>query len=72
MTQLMVEHIFGARRGYDGLLIDPCLLASLPEARVTRKFRGVTFHIHLKNRLGGGKGTASITVSGKHDVTLAL
>ena len=65
MTQLLIEYILGARRSYDGLLIDPCLPAALPEANVTRRFRGATYHIHLKNRSGGGKGVKSITLDGK-------
>ena len=65
MTQLLIEHILGARRSYDGLLIDPCLPAALPEAKVTRRFRGATYHIHLKNRPGGGKDPASITLDGQ-------
>ena len=65
MTQLMIEHILGARRGYDGLIIDPCLPAALPEASVTRKFRGATYQIHLKNRATGGKGPNSITLDGQ-------
>jgi len=65
MTQLLIEFILGARRSYDGLLIDPCLPAALPEARLTRRFRGATYHIHLKNRPGGGKGPRSITVDGR-------
>ena len=65
MTQLLIEHILGARRSYDGLLIDPCLPAALPEAKVTRRFRGATYHIHLENRPGGGKDPASITLDGQ-------
>jgi cellobiose phosphorylase len=63
--QLMIEHILGARRGYDGLVIDPCLPACLPEARVTRRFRGAAYHIHITNRPGGGKGPKAITLDGQ-------
>ncbi len=65
MTQLLIEHILGARRGYDGLFIDPCLPGTLPEARLTRSFRGATYHIHIVNRPGGGKGPKSITLDGR-------
>ncbi len=65
MCQLMIEYILGARRSYDGLLIDPCLPAALPEAKVTRRFRGATYHIHIKNRAGGGKNVRSITLDGR-------
>ncbi len=65
MTQLLIEYILGARRSYDGLLIDPCLPAALPEARLTRRFRGATYHIHLQNRKGGGKQPARIELDGQ-------
>ncbi len=64
-TQVLVEYILGARRSYDGLLIDPCLPASLSEARVTRKFRGDTYHITIRNRKGGGKGVQTILFNHK-------
>ncbi len=64
-TQLLVEWILGARRHYDGLLIDPCLPAALPEARVTRTFRGATYNIHLINRAGGGKNPVSVHCDGE-------
>ncbi len=63
--QLMVEYILGARRSYDGLLIDPCLPKCLPEANLTRKFRGATYHIHIRNRPEGGKGPKSIHLDGR-------
>jgi cellobiose phosphorylase len=63
--QVLVEYILGARRSYDGLVIDPCLPAELPEASVMRKFRGATYHIHIKNRADGGKGPRSITLEGQ-------
>lgn len=47
-TQLLVEWILGARRHYDGLLIDPCLPAALPTARVLRTFRGAIYDIRLE------------------------
>ncbi|NBB72595.1 MAG: hypothetical protein GVY35_02835 [Bacteroidetes bacterium] len=63
--RLLVEYILGARRGYDGLVIDPCLPAHLPEARLTRTFRGATYRIRITNRPGGGKGPRSITLDGR-------
>ena len=62
--QLLIEHILGARRHYDGLEIDPCLPASLPEARILRNFRGVAYDIYIKNRPEGGKGAWEIKVNG--------
>ncbi len=64
-VQVLVERILGARRSYRGLLIDPCLPAALGEARVTRRFRGATWDIHLINRPGGGKAPRRITIDGR-------
>lgn len=55
-SRLMLEYILGARRDYDGLRLDPCLPAHLPEARVRRRFRGVDYDIHITNQPAGGKG----------------
>jgi cellobiose phosphorylase/cellobionic acid phosphorylase len=62
--QLMVEYILGARRGFEGLVVDPCLPAAIPEARVFRRFRDTDYHIHIINRKTGGKGPRSIRVNG--------
>lgn len=52
MVQLLAEWILGARRHYDGLLINPCLPASLREARIVRTFRGAIYDIRLHNPRG--------------------
>jgi len=64
-TMLMVEWILGARRHYDGLLIDPCLTKTIPHAKITRTFRGARYHITLDNSAGRCKGATSITVDGE-------
>jgi cellobiose phosphorylase len=63
-TQLLIEWILGVRRHYDGLLIDPCLPASLPRVRVVRTYRGAVFDVTIWNRPGGGKNPASIHLDG--------
>ena len=65
MCRLLIEYILGARRGYDGLVIDPCLPAAMQEATVVRRFRGAVYHIHIHNRLGGGKGPRRICLDGQ-------
>jgi len=62
---LMIEWILGARRSYDGLMIDPCLTKRLPKAFVRRTFRGAIYDIHLDNSAGRCKGATSITVDGE-------
>ena len=47
-TQLLVEWILGARRHYDGLLLDPCLPQALTEAKVVRTFRGSRYGIAIR------------------------
>jgi cellobiose phosphorylase len=61
---LLVEWILGARRAYDGLLIDPCLSKTVPRARVVRSFRGARYDITLDNTAGRCTGARSITVDG--------
>lgn len=64
-TIVLVEWILGARRSYEGLLIDPCLPKAIPRAEIVRRFRGVTYNIHIDNSSGRGKGPVSITMDGE-------
>ena len=64
-TILMVEWILGARRSYDGLMIDPCLTKRLPKAYIRRTFRGAIYDIYLDNSAGRCKGVTTITVDGQ-------
>lgn len=63
-ARLMVEYLLGARRHYDGLMIDPCLPAHLEAARIRRRFRGVDYDIHITNQNEGGKGCWKIEHQG--------
>ena len=49
------QAILGVKPQYDGLLIDPCLPAGIPELTITRKFRGATYIIEIENASGGEK-----------------
>ncbi|GAB4246665.1 MAG: glycosyl transferase [Candidatus Methylacidiphilales bacterium] len=64
-TQLLVEWILGARRHYDGLLIDPCLSRTVSHAKVRRTFRGAIFDITLDNSAGRCRGLTSLTLNGQ-------
>jgi len=64
-TVAMVEWILGARRSYDGLLIDPCLSKRIPHAFIRRTFRGATYDITLDNSAGRCKGVRDITLDGQ-------
>ena len=58
------QYILGIRPDYDGLVVDPCIPASLDGFSAKRDFRGVTYHITVKNPNGAEKGVASMTVDG--------
>ncbi|MGD8238948.1 MAG: hypothetical protein PVH68_10380 [Armatimonadota bacterium] len=64
-ARLLIEWILGARRSYDGLLVDPCLTHTIPKARVTRHFRGARYDIELDNSAGRCTGVTSIVVDGQ-------
>ncbi len=64
-TVLLVEWILGARRHYDGLLIDPCLSKELKNVGVVRSFRGTRYEIEIDNSAGRCTGAQEITVDGE-------
>ena len=59
------QGILGIRPDYDGLRIDPCLPADMTDVRVTRRFRGSVYRIHIVNRAGGEKGHLTLTMDGE-------
>ena len=67
-TVALVEWILGARRSYDGLLIDPCLTRRIPLARIRRTFRGAIYDIELDNSAGRCRGVRKLVVNGKEIV----
>jgi cellobiose phosphorylase len=58
------QYILGIRPDYDGLLVDPCIPSTLEGFEAKRDFRGVTYHISVKNPNHVEKGVASMTVNG--------
>lgn len=63
--QAATQYIIGVRAGLQGLVVDPCIPASWKGFSVTRKFRGATYEITVKNPKGVCKGVASMVVDGK-------
>lgn len=59
------QYILGIRPDYDGLYIDPCIPDTLTGFQITRDFRGVRYHITVKNPGHKEKGIASLKVNGK-------
>jgi cellobiose phosphorylase len=62
---VLIDWIFGIRRKYDGLLIDPCVSSEWKEFSAVRTFRNTTFNINYNNPNGVQKGVKSIKVDGK-------
>ncbi|MDR0324043.1 MAG: hypothetical protein LBI12_06330 [Treponema sp.] len=62
---VLVDWIFGVRRQYNGLLIDPCVSPKWKKFSLSRTFRNTTFCINFSNPNGVQKGVKSITAAGK-------
>jgi cellobiose phosphorylase len=61
----ITQSILGIQPTLDGLEISPSIPASWDGFTVTRKYRGVTYHIHVTNPQHVSKGVAKVTVNGK-------
>ncbi|MBE4591281.1 glycosyl transferase [Vibrio navarrensis] len=59
------QWILGVRPEMDGLLIDPCIPRHWPEFKLTRQFRGATYHIHVSNPQNVSKGVVEMRVDGE-------
>lgn len=59
------QYILGIQPTYNGLRIDPCLAPEWKEYTVTRKFRGATYNITVKNPDGRMKGVTSVVLNGE-------
>jgi N,N'-diacetylchitobiose phosphorylase len=56
--------ILGVRVAFDGLIVDPCIPSDWKEFNVTRKWRGATFEITVKNPSGVQNGVTSVMLNG--------
>ena len=59
------QYILGVYPTHKGLQINPCVPHDFGDFRITRKFRGSTYNISVKNPSNVEKGVASMTVNGK-------
>jgi cellobiose phosphorylase len=59
------QYILGVRPVFDGLLIDPCIPATMKEYSVIRHFRNAVYRITVDNTAGVEKGVKSVTLDGK-------
>lgn len=74
MFMLIVEHMLGLRRGYDGLRVRPCLPGAWDKAAITRTYRGTTYRVSITNPAKReAAAVRSITVDGReHPIDAAL
>jgi len=62
---VLMDFIFGLKRNYKGLEINPCVTPDWKEFSAERLFRGTRFIINYSNRNGVEKGVKEITIDGK-------
>jgi len=60
----LAQGILGIQPDFAGLRLDPCIPKAWKGFTVTRKYRGVTYHITVKNPHGICKGARRLTVNG--------
>ena len=59
------QYILGIRPEMDGLRIDPCIPHAWAGFKATRRFRGKTIAIEVKNPQGVCRGVKSLTLNGQ-------
>ena len=59
------QYILGIQPDYDGIKIDPCIPAGWKGFKITRKFRGTTYQIEIRNPEGKSKGVKEIIIDGE-------
>ncbi|HEX2870710.1 MAG TPA: glycosyl transferase [Polyangiaceae bacterium] len=57
------QYLLGVRPEFEGLSVKPCIGTEIPEFTVTRKCRGATYNIKVKNVRGNGD--VKLSVNGK-------
>jgi cellobiose phosphorylase len=62
---VLSQGILGIKPDYDGLRIDPCIPAAWDGFEVTRRFRGSTFHISVRNPDHVSSGVRELRVDGQ-------
>jgi cellobiose phosphorylase len=65
MYQAGTQYILGVRPTYQGLEIDPCIPHAWQGFKVTRQFRGATYHIEIQNPAGVCRGVTLVAVDGQ-------
>jgi cellobiose phosphorylase len=63
--QAATRYILGLMPAYAGLEVNPCIPKAWKGFKVTRRFRGATYHIEVKNPNHVSKGVKSVVVDGQ-------
>ncbi len=61
----ITQYILGIKPDYHGLSVNPCIPKDWNGFTVSRKFRGATYNIEVKNPSHVSKGIKSLTVNGE-------
>ena len=64
------QYLLGVRPDFDTLTVDPCVPADWREFRVTRRWRGAVYEIHVLNPDGVEKGVRAIRADGREVAAL--
>jgi cellobiose phosphorylase len=59
------QYILGVRADWDGLVVDPCIPRDWKRYTVTRRFRGRTVKIDVRNPNAAEKGVKSLILNGE-------
>jgi cellobiose phosphorylase len=63
--QAATQWILGIRPGYDALFVDPHVPGAWKGFGATRRFRGATYRIRVRNPRGAGKGVTAASIDGR-------
>jgi N,N'-diacetylchitobiose phosphorylase len=64
MYTAATKYILGVRPDFDALVVDPCIPAEWDGFTVTRQWRGMTYHIEVRNPDRVSAGVAAVEVDG--------
>ncbi len=62
----ITQYILGVQPDYDGLKVDPCIPPDWNGFKMTRKFRGATYEIEIRNPYHVSKGVKEVVVNGEN------
>jgi cellobiose phosphorylase len=66
------QFILGIQPDYEGLIINPCIPTNWENYKITRKFRGATYNIEIKNPDGKSQGVKEVIVDGRRQSSILI